>query len=189
MWRICGQIEEKTKLAAWLAFERMRKKLWLPDGVEAIDATELSLLFPRNKTQAFQSMVKNADDSGWILPYQFESSSALRSHTHRHTVAMQQYSREDTVDPYCADGYNKATVHHDRRGMALHGNLHDNDLLGDCPHLLSRRVRQLPALLVPPRDPTQYACREYYGDTPYALQEVSEAAIITAEKVTELLQS
>jgi len=71
MWRICGQIEEKTKLAAWLAFERMRKKLWLPDGVEAIDATELSLLFPRNKTQAFQSMVKNADDSGWILPYQF----------------------------------------------------------------------------------------------------------------------
>jgi len=77
MWGIYGQIEEKTKLAVWLAFDRMRKTLLCPEAIAAREATELSLLFPRNKKQAFQSMVKNADQSGWILPYQFERSFAV----------------------------------------------------------------------------------------------------------------
>lgn len=174
MWGICGQIEEQTKLAAWLAFDRMRKKLWFPDAVEEIDITGLSLLFPRNKKQAFQSMVKNADDTGWILPYQFQRSFALPSHTRMCNVAIQPQNGEGAIDPYCVDRRNKTQVSRDSRGLALHDNLHDDQLLGDRPHGRHRRVRQLSACLVPTRDSAQYACRDYYGNPPCSPEEVSE---------------
>ncbi len=165
MWGVCGQIEEKTKLAAWLVFDRLRQKLL---GVY--------LIFPSNKQQAFQSMVKNADDTGWILLYQFQRSLALQRPTRLRHVAMPPHHGEGAIAPYGADELNKAQVYRDIRGIALHGNRHDGHLLSDRPHGLPRRVRQLPAFLVPTRDRAQYACREYYGDTPCAPEEVSEAS-------------
>jgi len=176
MWGICGQIEEETKRAAWLVFDQMRKQLL---GVY--------LIFPSNKKQAFQHMVKNADESGWILPYQFQRSLALRSCPHLHHVALPPPNSERQSDPISAldwvQVWNNDTrtqavdpVHHDLRGRVLPSTLQDDDRLWDRTHLLQWRARHYPAWFVPTRDNTQYACREYYGDTPYPPEEVSEAS-------------
>src|SRR5262249_44747983 len=90
----------------------------------------------------FQHMVKNADESGWILPYQFQRSLALRSCPHLHHVALpppnserQSYpiSALDWVQVWNNDTRTQAVdpVHHDLRGRVLPSTLQDDDRLWD----------------------------------------------------------
>ena len=67
-----GTVEGTTKLGTWIAFKREIAQMGLSTRGDQ-DDRGMYLEFPTSKRQAFGMMVRNEDDTAWVLEYHFHS--------------------------------------------------------------------------------------------------------------------
>ncbi len=65
-------VEEKTKIATWIAFKKELGRL-RGNSEDGSYLGGMQLIFSTNKKKAFQMMQHNDDESGWVLWYRLHS--------------------------------------------------------------------------------------------------------------------
>jgi hypothetical protein len=67
-----GTVEGTTKVGTWIEFKRELARLGLLT-YEDQKAQGMFLEFPTSKRAAYAMMVRNEDDTAWVLEYHFHS--------------------------------------------------------------------------------------------------------------------
>jgi hypothetical protein len=72
MGKITGAVEGRTKLGTWIEFKKEMSKARLLTKHDQ-EAAGLYRAWPANKKEAFEIVQRKPDDTGWILPYRYET--------------------------------------------------------------------------------------------------------------------
>ncbi len=156
----------------------------------------------RRHTRIRNLAIQQHDGKGWIYSYcSDELNKATTGHTRKEIrtiahirdtrdaldtshLALQLFGENEQIKAMDRDNaqgnvaiqQSVDPVHDDIKDIALRYNLHDRSLIYNRIPLLQNNDWQIPAPPSPKRDSSQYACRDFYGETPFNPARPSEAS-------------